>query len=375
MRSSYPASHTVAPKLASYFAQQQSADGTLDEVRCATAPSADVIEAFIGAAFWASLKRQEDADPTISLAYLPPGDAEHPLLLETPLPLEADSLAKLAPAVERPGIHLGVWHHGEGLAVWGVTHTLPPVCFVIEVVSPGLLVVKSSVREAVGKFVNLAVLEGDQIKELSTQTPDWPDRPAVVEALLGLASSRSIDSSTALVHLAASMRRHGRGGSVLIVPPNTDAWRASVVSPVTYSVAPLYSELRDLMCRDGRRPPPSPQDATRVIDMVAGLTAVDGASVLTEDFELLAFGVKIARRKGQPQVERVMESEPVGSGLSRFVHPSQLGGTRHLSAAQFAQDQRDAVALVASQDGRFTVFAWSTSQDLVHAYRVEALLL
>jgi DNA integrity scanning protein DisA with diadenylate cyclase activity len=53
----------------------------------------------------------------------------------------------------------------------------------------------------------------------------------------------------------------------------------------------------------------------------------------------------------------------------------QLGGTRHLSAAQFAQDQRDAVALVASQDGRFTIFGWSAAEGRIHGHRVEALLL
>ena len=58
-----------------------------------------------------------------------------------------------------------------------------------------------------------------------------------------------------------------------------------------------------------------------------------------------------------------------------MVHPSDLGGTRHLSAAQFVHDQRDAVALVASQDGRFTVFAWSPCENLVHAHRVEVLLV
>ena len=53
-------------------------------------------------------------------------------------------------------------------------------------------------------------------------------------------------------------------------------------------------------------------------------------------------------------------TEPIeGSRARPSLHPSQLGGTRHLSAAQFVHDQRDAVALVASQDGRFTVFAWS----------------
>ena len=55
--------------------------------------------------------------------------------------------------------------------------------------------------------------------------------------------------------------------------------------------------------------------------------------------------------------------------------PTQLGGTRHLSAAQFVHDQRDSMALVASQDGRFTIFKWSPREEFVHAHRVDALLL
>jgi hypothetical protein len=33
------------------------------------------------------------------------------------------------------------------------------------------------------------------------------------------------------------------------------------------------------------------------------------------------------------------------------------------------------LALVASQDGRFTVLAWSAGAAMVHAHRVEVLLL
>jgi DNA integrity scanning protein DisA with diadenylate cyclase activity len=61
--------------------------------------------------------------------------------------------------------------------------------------------------------------------------------------------------------------------------------------------------------------------------------------------------------------------------VSETLHPSELGGTRHLSAAQFVHDQRDAVALVASQDGHFTIFAWSPCEAIVHGHRVESLLL
>ena len=37
--------------------------------------------------------------------------------------------------------------------------------------------------------------------------------------------------------------------------------------------------------------------------------------------------------------------------------------------------KQSAVALAASQDGHFTIFAWSTRDGLVHAHRVETLLL
>jgi hypothetical protein len=111
------------------------------------------------------------------------------------------------------------------------------------------------------------------------------------------------------------------------------------------------------------------------VDALAGLTAVDGATLLTERYDLMAFGAKITRRRGRPPVERVLLSEPVEGNVTTVVNPYQLGGTRHFSAAQFVQDQPDATALVASQDGRFTIFKWSNDEDMVQAHRVEALLL
>ena len=124
---------------------------------------------------------------------------------------------------------------------------------------------------------------------------------------------------------------------------------------------------------EGQRPW---QDAVnRAVEAIAGLTAVDGATILSNTYDLLAFGAKITRRKGSPQVEQVTVTEPIEGNVASIVHPTQLGGTRHLSAAQFVHDQRRAVALVASQDGRFTVFAWSPCEAMVHAHRVETLLL
>ena len=184
-------------------------------------------------------------------------------------------------------------------------------------------------------------------------------------------------SSYVLVQLAVSMRAHGRGGLMLIVPSGDADWPESIVRPIPYAVVPAYEELTRLAQDSAPDKDTTPwQDAVnRVVEAIAGLTAVDGAAVLTNAYELLAFGAKITRRKGSPQVEQVTVTEPIEGNVALTVHPTQLGGTRHLSAAQFVHDQRRAVALVASQDGRFTVFAWSPCEDMVHAHRVETLLL
>ncbi|WP_202915931.1 hypothetical protein [Pontibacter pamirensis] len=46
-----------------------------------------------------------------------------------------------------------------------------------------------------------------------------------------------------------------------------------------------------------------------------------------------------------------------------------------MSAAQFVHDQQDTIALVASQDGRFTAFAWSPCEEMVQAHRIDTLLM
>ena len=155
------------------------------------------------------------------------------------------------------------------------------------------------------------------------------------------------------------------------------SWRQSIVEPIPYEVRPAFRQLAELMRESGDgRQAHVWQEALKVtVDAIAGLTAVDGATVITDTYGLLAFGAKITRRRGSPPVEQTTVTEPIEGGTADVVHPSSLGGTRHLSAAQFAHDQQDAIALVASQDGHFTVFAWSPCENMVHAHRVEALLL
>jgi hypothetical protein len=361
----YPAARSISPSLHAYFACHRDAALRAGEMELAPLPSAETIEAIIDAAFWASLRREEGYIPRISLAYLAPEDTHVSLRLERPLLLTPTALTRVAPAVEQPGIHLGVSGHTPELCVWGATNAIPRLCFVLEVAAPGLLVIKHHNGEESRKFTNVAVLEGDQIKLVEDPSPHLPHPSPLLESLLQSAPVRPGEPrSGALIQLAVAMRAHGRGGSLLIVPADCAAWRESIIQPIPYALDPPFRELSG----------PRPASPT-AIAAIGGLTAVDGALVMNNRYEVLGFGAKIAGRPGYPRVEEVLWSEPIRGAAPTLVHPDQLGGTRHLSAAQFVHDQRDAIALVASQDGRFTVFQWSGADSKVEAHRLESLLL
>jgi len=376
----YQAANAVAPIVEAHFARHLKEARRLGEDGLAPQPNARAVAAIINATFWASFRPEEGRFPKISLAYLPPEQAAQPMVFEHPLPLNAGVLTKLAPAVERPGIHLGVWDYGSELRVWGTTRTIPSYCFVLEDIEPGLLVVKHRRLDDFGKYANVAVLKGEKFKIIDEKGTSLPDCPSLLKALLAFtaaATNGPHHSLNMLVQLSASMRAQGHGGTLLVIPAGTERWRESIAQPVLYSITPPFSALSELLRQEveeeDRRQWASA--LRRAVETVGGLTAVDGATVINDQYEVLAFGAKIRRPPRSSAVDKWVITEPIVGNLPIVVHPTEHGGTRHLSAAQFVNDQRDALALVASQDGRFTVFAWSPCEDMVHAHRVESLLM
>ena len=376
-KSTYVAARAVSARLESHFARHLEAARQREEMELAPEPDAHTIETIIDATFWASLRHEEGQSPKISLAFVPPEQARQPLIFEQPLPLTPGILTKLAPAVERPEIHLGVWGYGDDLYVWGATRSIPSFCFVLEVIEPGLLVIKHRRNDGFGKFANVAVLKGEQVKVVDENGTSLPDCPDLLNSLLSFTAPSDMEGTVnVLVQLSASMRAHGHGGIMLVVPSNTDAWRESIVHPILYSIIPPFTGLSDLLRQEADTTERLWQtQLRRAVDTVAGLTAVDGAIVINDQYDLLAFGAKIRRRPGSAPVEQMVATEPIMGDEAVVVHPALHGGTRHLSAAQFVYDQRDTLALVASQDGRFTIFAWSPCEEMVHTHRVETLLM
>jgi hypothetical protein len=374
----YQAARKVAGTVQTHFEHHIASAHAGGELKLATAPNAAIIEQIIDVAFWASLRKEEGHSPKISIAFLSPKQAEKALVFERELPFNPNTLTKLAPGIERPGIHLGVWIKNDELVIWGTTITIPNFCFVLDVSEPGLLVVKHRRVFGLGKYTNVAVLKGDDVRIVDENSATLTDCPAIVTSLLGYNSPTSWnDSVNVLIQLAVSMRAHGHGGSLLVVPAGTDGWRQSIIQPMQYGIKPAFAGLADLIMNDGTEKSDIfwKSALSREVDNIAGLTAVDGATVITTRHHLLAFGSKIVMREGSTRVKQMSLIEPIIGGEAVIIHPAQNGGTRHLSAAQFVHDQHDAIALVASQDGQFTIFTWSPFHNMVQAYRIDTLLL
>ena len=375
--STYKAAAAVADTVVNIFTEHLDQAIAKGETDMASVPSAYHVEQILDTAFWSSLRREEGNSPKVSIAFLSPEQAGLPLRFEHKLTFSPNVLTKLGPGVERPGVHLGVWFDEDGLYIWGTTHKIPNYCFVLDVSEPGLLVIKHRRSNGFGKFTNIVVLTGDQIKVVDEDSRNLPDCPVLLTSLLGFNSASPDLSVNVLIQIATSMRAHKHGGSLLVVPSGSEAWKESIIHPMKYSLSPAFSGLSNLMKQDIKNWSNGvwQGELSREIDSIAGLTAIDGATVITDKHEVLAFGAKIGRTEGSPRVERVLITEPIVGGGGVIVNPAMSGGTRHMSAAQFVHDQKDAMALVASQDGIFTIFTWSPCEDMVHAHRIDSLLL
>ena len=106
-------------------------------------------------------------------------------------------------------------------------------------------------------------------------------------------------------------------------------------------------------------------DARQLIDLdealfeaahlVADLTRVDGAVVMTTGFDLLGFGGEIAG--DLPAVPRVTRARDLAGVEREWVRTDRVG-TRHRSAYRLCQVLRDALVLVVSQDGGLRFIRW-----------------
>ena len=356
--------------------------------RSLEAITADQLAGFIEVAFWASLRTNEGR-PTIFSATLVSRN-RHPaaIAFAEAIPFEEEHIAKVAPALPAGGTLLvsltdgrfAIWGLGRGRQMQGWTVSL-------DVSEPGVI------RIGAGPYQPLAVLDGRLdpiISDTRTRLPHYlQGKLKKTSPTNDIIETQAVwHESIALGDLARVILAEGHGGTLLIVPEDSGVWLASL-DPFAYRLAEPDTTIRDgireqLRTAQARAQamgevskldipdetknllmkslPAAPWDVVNIVRPTASLAAVDGAVVLTQDLRVLGFGAKIAGGS----VTTVNIFLPLQGGQDIVPTPvERCGGTRHQSAARFVNANRDAVAVVISQDRHLSVFSWDEAMDAV----------
>jgi hypothetical protein len=277
------------------------------------------IESLINTTFWASLRREEGLRAE-AVAGVPAAgrDTRAAMRFEQPRALSPSARCQGGAGGRtrrHPSRHLA--HDGE-LCAWGTTRSIPRMCFVLEVIEPGLLVVKHTAARSRASIVNVrgARRRSGEARGRDGR-PSLPDCPALISVAARVRLALVVGRLGERARAAGGVDARARAGGLLLIVPSAsetgaNRWSADDVRDLA---ALSRAERAAAPERHGERPRRFQESLREVVDVVAGLTAVDGAAVMTDAYELLAFGAKIARRRGSPQVELVTVTEPVVGGV------------------------------------------------------------
>jgi len=368
----------------------------LEQVRCnhfkKDPPELDTIRAAVETAFLGSLKTEEGLPLEFSLAVITQQEISdlnktHPdastlvvMRFEHPLPLDIDSVTKIAGAFDKNATALAVEPAGGGSAtpyqIWGALFYGPstnlftevafagaglstqrPDCLIITTASIGSLAIARQrhllgrfesgkfirsvpspfTSEAMGKYLIAAV----QMNEgWDAQYSYWYVYIRAIELLLAEASAR------------------GHGSTIILIPT------AKVASCVSF-FQPTYSFRGDLGIRfllrkviESMGNPSATFDMVkrllaRRLEALAQLASIDGALIVSTEWEVLAFGAKLTA----PRWAKKVLIGPDGFGCGGDTFEGSKLGMRHRSAIDFIGACPAAIGFVISEDGPIRGFA------------------
>jgi hypothetical protein len=339
----------------------------------------------------------------------PPGGV-HRLEFPEPRPFDIQELRRLSPAADYYRSLIGVcMDEGGELCIWGLVHTGPrwlregqggrdappplPQALILRVYGPGRIAIDVGL-EALCKLdegrlsdVSMDVFSShwlpasfapvrDELADIHAGLRDQARKKGEVWARLDNDITRVIGQHT-IKRIISAVRDSRHGGTVVIVPPDlaSDILDGHYVS-LKYRfvdseprrrfrtlIVDVMNELARSYAGTPARDPvgwddyeASSDESLTLLDeaifevahVIAGLTAVDGAVVMTQRFEVLGFGGEISG--DLPAVETVARAMDIEGEIA--VEESAEGvGTRHRSAYRLCKELSRVIAVVISQDG------------------------
>lgn len=354
------------------------------------------------------------AGPEVFPAAEGPPAGLHRLVFGDSRPFDQHELRRLAPAAVFSRTLIGATiDRGRGPRIWGLIHSgahwlqsvrggretqqaIPPV-LIIAVSGPGRMLVSAgtiTIAELTnGTLISrgMDVFQATWLKELFA-TVGGIDPDAPMQERRPIAPSVTIDARFGAVlachilrRVFATVRGAQHGGMLILVPERgsnavlTDGRHIRVKyrfvdEKPRRRLRTLTAEILNELAAAHRGPSEGQvvgwheyetSDASGVSEgdaalfeaahLVADLTHVDGAVVMTTGLDLLGFGGEIAG--DLPEVPRVMRARDLEGVEREWVRTDRVG-TRHRSAYRLCHILRDALAVVVSQDGGLRFIRW-----------------
>jgi hypothetical protein len=347
----------------------------------------------------------------------------HRLLFRDRLPFTERELRKLSPSVDFYSSLIGLWHDGKsGLSIWGIVHSGPrwaqslhgggkefqplPDSLVISVTNPGRITVSNGSTEIAtlnsGKIVipSMAVFDSmwirsefgsivDEELALHIEARKHAKRPW---AAIDPDFFRTIKTQISM-RVIGRIRSYRHGGTLIFIP---DEFKEEFLSENSYvkikyrfvdeeprrRFQTLIVELANALAEfygSAENPERTVgwaeyltsknQTLSRLDEslfegahLVAAMTQVDGAVVITHRMEMIGFGAEISGK--MEHVDSVAQAlDPEGTEF--WKEQTDGVGTRHHSAYSLCNAHHNVMAVVVSQDGTAQLVKWNRNMVTV----------
>ena len=384
----------------------------VSSAQCTAPIPFEALEELLSTCYQASLLTEELRPVTFRVVLLSPDvlpvedgppRGYHRMCFIQPRTLDPNTLRKLSPAVEYSHSLLGVQLGPKGFDIWGIVQSGArwvtsaytgrrafkplPSTLVVSVTGPGSLSVSNG-STMLAKLANGLIstpgpelLGSDWIREVFRSVRG--ELEELHASACSTCGSISIDPQITryiahgtLLRILQILRTHGHGGTLLIVPPDMVPALEQENPFMTIRYRFLEEEprrrYRTLQAKIMRRLAecfPDQQEVTwddyqncedlqlgeldeTVEDfshLLASLSSVDGAVLLTQCMEIIGFGVEIAGNLSS--VQTLWRAQDVEAHECTAV-PTDGYGTRHRSAYRLCAQLPQMLAFVISQDGR-----------------------
>jgi hypothetical protein len=335
--------------------------------------------------FLASLKCEEGRPIRCSIVLASPSDIDDPShqynkdfrRFVTPLPLTAESIAKLAPAFDPLLSSIAVCRDAatRTLQCWGIFNYSPaahrlsepspasvgdmwcrPDLFTLTTRNPGSIQV-SRMNVNIGWFT-----DGDFVPAVPTPFTSKSLGNHLIEPLKSTSLWQQYGMyywecyRTALEVLLFESASRGHGAIIILLSSGHTVIPEHILSDAYHleAVMPLRTHLETMLEAQRRHHNSSGKLLLEHLQRLAQLSTVDGALILTRELELVAFGAKL--HVPNKWTGQTLEG-PDGFGYtSRNPFAAQRYGVRHNSAINFAAECEGSTVFVISQDGPIRAF-------------------